>query len=75
MLLQDKVAVVYGAAGEIGGAVARAFAGEGARVFLTGHLQAPWKLSPRTSFPLADTPRRPRSTLSTNRPWTGICCR
>ena len=41
MLLQDKVAVVYGAAGEIGGAVARAFAGEGARVFLTGRLQAP----------------------------------
>jgi NAD(P)-dependent dehydrogenase (short-subunit alcohol dehydrogenase family) len=41
MLLQDKVAVVYGAGGEIGGAVARAFAGEGARVFLTGRLQAP----------------------------------
>ena len=36
MLLRDKVAVVYGAGGGIGGAVARAFAREGARVFLTG---------------------------------------
>lgn len=36
MLLQDKVAVIYGAGGAIGGAVARAFAREGARLFLTG---------------------------------------
>ena len=36
MLLQNKVAIVYGAGGPIGGAVARAFAGEGARVFLAG---------------------------------------
>lgn len=36
MLLKNKVAIVYGAAGAIGGAVARAFAGEGARVFVTG---------------------------------------
>jgi NAD(P)-dependent dehydrogenase (short-subunit alcohol dehydrogenase family) len=36
MILKDKVAVIYGAGGGIGGAVARAFAGEGARVFLTG---------------------------------------
>jgi len=41
MLLRDKVAVIYGAGGAIGGAVARAFAGEGARVYLTGRLQAP----------------------------------
>jgi NAD(P)-dependent dehydrogenase (short-subunit alcohol dehydrogenase family) len=41
MLLQDKVAVIYGAGGAIGGAVARAFADEGARVFLTGRVQAP----------------------------------
>jgi NAD(P)-dependent dehydrogenase (short-subunit alcohol dehydrogenase family) len=39
MMLQDKVAVIYGAGGAIGGAVARAFAGEGARVFLTGRLR------------------------------------
>jgi len=36
MLLHDKIAVIYGAGGAIGGAVARAFAREGARLFLTG---------------------------------------
>ena len=36
MLLKNKVAVIYGAGGAVGGAVARAFAREGARVFLTG---------------------------------------
>ncbi|MBO3745789.1 SDR family oxidoreductase [Streptosporangiaceae bacterium NEAU-GS5] len=41
MMLKDKVAVVYGAGGAIGGAVARAFAREGARVFLTGRVLAP----------------------------------
>jgi NAD(P)-dependent dehydrogenase (short-subunit alcohol dehydrogenase family) len=41
MLLNGKVAVIYGAGGAIGGAVAGAFAGEGARVFLTGHNLAP----------------------------------
>ena len=41
MMLKDKVAVVYGAAGAIGGAVARAFASEGARLFLTGRLLTP----------------------------------
>jgi NAD(P)-dependent dehydrogenase (short-subunit alcohol dehydrogenase family) len=40
MLLKDKVAVIYGAGGGIGGAVARAFASEGARLFLTGHKRA-----------------------------------
>jgi NAD(P)-dependent dehydrogenase (short-subunit alcohol dehydrogenase family) len=35
-LLENKTAVIYGAGGAIGGAVARAFAREGARVFLTG---------------------------------------
>jgi NAD(P)-dependent dehydrogenase (short-subunit alcohol dehydrogenase family) len=41
MLLQDKVAVIYGAGGAIGGAVARAFAAEGATLFLTGPQRAP----------------------------------
>ena len=41
MLLKDKVAVIYGAGGAIGGAGARAFAREGARLFLTGRQRAP----------------------------------
>jgi NAD(P)-dependent dehydrogenase (short-subunit alcohol dehydrogenase family) len=41
MLLEDKVAVIYGAGGAIGGAVARAFAREGAALFLTGRRLAP----------------------------------
>jgi NAD(P)-dependent dehydrogenase (short-subunit alcohol dehydrogenase family) len=40
-MLNNKVAVIYGAAGAIGGAVARAFASEGAKLFLTGHRLAP----------------------------------
>src|SRR5918995_5471714 len=36
MLLGGKNAVIYGAGGSIGGAVARAFAREGATVFLAG---------------------------------------
>ena len=36
MLLEDSNAVIYGGGGSIGGAVARAFAREGARVFLAG---------------------------------------
>jgi NAD(P)-dependent dehydrogenase (short-subunit alcohol dehydrogenase family) len=36
MLLEDKNAVIYGSGGKVGGAVARAFAREGARVFLAG---------------------------------------
>jgi NAD(P)-dependent dehydrogenase (short-subunit alcohol dehydrogenase family) len=36
MMLKDKAAVIYGAGGEIGGAVARAYAAEGANLFLTG---------------------------------------
>jgi NAD(P)-dependent dehydrogenase (short-subunit alcohol dehydrogenase family) len=41
MMLKEKVAVIYGGGGGIGGAVAGAFAGEGAKLFLTGrHLAA-----------------------------------
>lgn len=36
MLLENKTAILYGGGGNIGGTVARAFAREGARVFLTG---------------------------------------
>ena len=41
MLLKNKVAVIYGAGGAIGGAVARAFACEGAALFLTGRRRVP----------------------------------
>jgi NAD(P)-dependent dehydrogenase (short-subunit alcohol dehydrogenase family) len=41
MLLKDKVAVIYGAGGAIGSAVAGAFAPEGASLFLTGRHLAP----------------------------------
>jgi len=40
-MLEDKVAVIYGAGGGVGGAVARAFAREGATLFLTGRQLAP----------------------------------
>ena len=41
MMLKDEVAVVYGAGGAVGGSVARAFAREGARVFVTGRHREP----------------------------------
>jgi NAD(P)-dependent dehydrogenase (short-subunit alcohol dehydrogenase family) len=40
VLLQDHSAVIYGGGGAIGGAVARVFAREGARVFLAGRTPA-----------------------------------
>ena len=40
MLLSDKVAVIYGGGGAIGGAIARAFHREGAEVFLAGRTKA-----------------------------------
>src|SRR5215212_10701333 len=41
MLLEGKNAVIYGGGGSIGGAVARAFAREGANVFLVGRTREP----------------------------------
>jgi NAD(P)-dependent dehydrogenase (short-subunit alcohol dehydrogenase family) len=41
MMLKDKVAVIYGAGGAIGGSVARALAREGANLFLTGRRREP----------------------------------
>lgn len=40
MMLTDKNAVIYGAGGGIGGAVARTFAEHGARVFLAGRTES-----------------------------------
>ena len=50
MMLKDKVVVIYGAGGAIGGAVARAAASEGARLFVTviGISSSRWaKLNPK----------------------------
>jgi 7-alpha-hydroxysteroid dehydrogenase len=41
MLLKDRTAIVYGGSGAVGGAVAKAFAREGARVFLAARRLAP----------------------------------
>jgi NAD(P)-dependent dehydrogenase (short-subunit alcohol dehydrogenase family) len=41
MRLKDKIAIIYGAGGAIGGAVARAYAREGAQVVLTGRRPDP----------------------------------
>jgi NAD(P)-dependent dehydrogenase (short-subunit alcohol dehydrogenase family) len=43
MMLKGKNAVIYGAGGDIGGAVARAFAREGAKLFLSGRTLGPIK--------------------------------
>lgn len=40
MLLKNKVAVIYGGSGAIGGSVARVFAREGAKVFIAARSQA-----------------------------------
>jgi 3-oxoacyl-[acyl-carrier protein] reductase len=40
MLLENKICLIYGAGGAIGGAIARGFAKEGAGVFLAGRTQA-----------------------------------
>ena len=41
MMLRNKVAVIYGAGGAVGGAIGRAFAREGATLFLTGRSMEP----------------------------------
>jgi 3-oxoacyl-[acyl-carrier protein] reductase len=40
VLLENKIAVIYGGGGGIGGAVARAYAREGAKVYLAGRTRA-----------------------------------
>jgi 3-oxoacyl-[acyl-carrier protein] reductase len=51
MLLENKTAVIYGGGGAIGGALARGFAAEGAKVFLAGR-------TPATLDSVADEIRR-----------------
>jgi NAD(P)-dependent dehydrogenase (short-subunit alcohol dehydrogenase family) len=68
MMLQDKVAVIYGAGGAIGGAVARAFAAEGARLFLTGHNLAPVEAAAKDIVADGGHAAAADVTLSTSRP-------
>jgi NADP-dependent 3-hydroxy acid dehydrogenase YdfG len=51
MLLEDKNAVIYGAGGAIGSAVGRAFAREGATVFLAGRTLTRLEEVPKRSAP------------------------
>jgi NADP-dependent 3-hydroxy acid dehydrogenase YdfG len=51
VLLDDKTAVIYGAGGSIGGAVACAFAREGARVFLAGRTRGKLDAVPLAALP------------------------
>jgi len=61
MLLEDKNAVIYGAGGSIGGAVARAFAREGAKVHLSGRPFRASRRLQRRSAPLEEWPRQRKS--------------
>ena len=66
MLLEGKNAVVYGGGGKIGGAVARAFAREGATVHLAGRTAAPLDAVAGEIRAAGGEPRPRRSTR-----WTG----
>jgi NAD(P)-dependent dehydrogenase (short-subunit alcohol dehydrogenase family) len=54
VLLKGKNAVIYGAGGAIGGAVARTFAGAGARVFLAGRTRASLDAVADADLPIDD---------------------
>jgi NAD(P)-dependent dehydrogenase (short-subunit alcohol dehydrogenase family) len=63
VLLENKNAVIYGGGGKVGGAVTRAFAREGAKVFLAGRTLGPLDAGPRRSALREERPRRRWSTL------------
>jgi NADP-dependent 3-hydroxy acid dehydrogenase YdfG len=56
MFMKQKVALIYGAGGPVGGAVARAFAREGAWLFLAGRSQE--KLDACRCHPREGPPRQ-----------------
>jgi len=72
MRLENKVAVIYGAGGSVGGAVARAFAREGATLFLTGRNRSSVEAVADEIVSEGGPPRRQRSMLLANKPWTDI---
>jgi NAD(P)-dependent dehydrogenase (short-subunit alcohol dehydrogenase family) len=64
LLLEGKNAVIYGGGGAIGGAVARVFAREGARVFLAGRTRAKLVAVARDIADAGERPRPRRSMYS-----------
>ena len=68
MLLDSRKAVIYGGGGAIGGAVARAFAREGASVFLAGRTEARLEQVAEDIRAAGGGRRRPSSMRSTRRP-------
>ena len=72
MLLKNKVAVIYGSGGAIGGAVARAFARGGATLFLTGRLRAPVEAVAKDIVAAGGPAEAADVDASTNRLWTRI---
>jgi len=67
--LENKTAVIYAAAGASGGAVARAFAREGARLFLTGRNVVKVDAVAKEIVLLAASLRQHKLTLLTTKPW------
>ena len=72
-MLKDKVAVIYGAGGGIGAAVAHAFAREGATLVLAGRRPGPVEDRRRDIIAAGRSARRPRSTPWTSRPLPATC--
>jgi hypothetical protein len=72
MMLQDKIAVIYGAGAAIGGSVDAPLRARGPEFFSEGASGHSSKRSLRKSYRLADPPRRRSSTLSTNKLSTSI---
>ena len=70
MLLDDKQAVIYGGGGNVGGAVARAFAREGATVHLAGRNLRTLERVAGDIRDAGGTAPSPASTRSTSRPST-----
>lgn len=72
MLLNGKTAIIFGAGGAIGGAVAKAFAREGARLFLSGRSLSKVEASRMRLRRGVKRHRQHRSTRSTRRPWKSM---
>jgi NAD(P)-dependent dehydrogenase (short-subunit alcohol dehydrogenase family) len=70
VLLAGKNAVIYGGGGSIGGAVARAFAREGARVFLAGRTLSTLEAVAEEIRSAGGAAETAGSTPSTRRPST-----